>query len=120
MEQRPVKTKAEGSYPSPTAIFMKIKHGHKTRKKISATYQTWKNMKARCYNSNRDNYEYYGARGIKVCDNWFNSFENFLSDMGERPYGMTLDRKDPNGNYNLENCRWATTQEQGINKRKRK
>lgn len=89
-------------------------HGHSQR---TPTYTTWAGMKERCNNPNKDNYMYYGARGISVCERW-NKFENFLEDMGERPPGLTLDRRDPNGNYEKDNCRWATSQEQGKNKRK--
>lgn len=73
-------------------------------------------MIQRCTNPNRRDYRWYGARGIKVCERW-ESFENFLEDMGERPEGLTLDRKDFNGHYELSNCRWATKAEQMANKR---
>lgn len=90
------------------------KHGHSKR---SRTYITWGAMKERCLNSNHEHYQYYGACGVKVCDRWM-KFENFLADMGERPYGMTLDRKDPSGNYEPDNCRWADSFTQALNKRK--
>jgi len=76
-------------------------------------------MKERCQNPNSNRYEYYGARGIKICDRWQN-FSNFLEDMGERPPGKTLDRINNNGNYEPGNCRWATQKEQIQNRRDRK
>jgi hypothetical protein len=65
-------------------------------------------MKGRCLNPNNTSYPDYGGRGIEVCERWLHSFENFLADMGERPTGMTLDRKSNDGNYTKRNCRWAT------------
>ena len=69
-------------------------------------------MRRRCNEVTHDQYKYYGGAGIKVCERWQDSFENFLADMGERPKGMTLDRKDPKGDYEPSNCRWATQKEQ--------
>lgn len=84
----------------------------------NTTYVSWKGMKQRCCNPNSDQYHYYGARGVTVCDRWINSFENFLEDMGERPEGLTLDRIDSNGNYEPGNCRWADYYIQNNNKRR--
>ena len=72
------------------------------------TYRIWKEMKRRCYNKNREDYKYYGSKGIKVCYRWINSFENFFSDMGEQPKGMLIDRINSNKNYGPRNCRWVT------------
>lgn len=92
------------------------KHGMSS----SPEYATWESMKRRCTSPNEPSYKNYGGRGITVCESWLNKdngFVNFLSDMGERPKGKTLDRKDVNGNYCPENCRWATIEEQSLNKR---
>lgn len=74
-------------------------------------------MLARCRNSNLDTFSRYGGRGIAVCDQWVNSFENFLRDMGERPPGMSLDRINNQGRYEKANCRWALPTQQNRNKR---
>ena len=92
------------------------KHGHRPKAGASPTYATWLSMKSRCNRPESHNYHLYGARGISICERW-SDFVFFLADMGERPEGKTLDRIDPNGNYEKENCRWATTTEQSRNKR---
>ena len=80
-------------------------------------YKIWAAMKYRCLNKNDKRYRDYGGRGISVCNEWLNSFERFYSDMGSRPNGMSLDRKDNDGDYTPENCKWSTQKEQSANMR---
>lgn len=94
------------------------KHGH-AQHGPSKTYTSWANMLRRCDDSTGRDFEYYGGRGISVCERW-RSFENFLADMGERPIGLTLDRIENDRGYEPGNCRWATWSEQQINRRPKK
>ena len=80
-----------------------------------SAYHSWWDMMNRCYNSKHKHFKNWGGRGIKVCEYW-HKLENFIEDMGERPAGLTLERKDNNGNYELKNCIWATMKEQGNNR----
>lgn len=70
------------------------------------TYKAWVDMKTRCYNKNSANYKYYGEAGVKVCERWLESFENFYKDMGKAPDGASISRKNDTGNYEPENCSW--------------
>ncbi len=94
-------------------------HGHRRGDKKSSQYTAWINMKDRCCNPKYKTFSSYGGRGIKVCQRWLDSFEDFLSDMGPKPSaGHSLDRfPDKNGNYEPGNCRWATVKMQNRNKR---
>ncbi len=83
-------------------------------KSKSRTYHIWQGMKNRCYNTGREEYQRYGAKGVTVCDRW-HKFENFLADMGECPNGLTLERVNNARGYEPGNCRWATVKEQNNN-----
>lgn len=98
-----------------------LKHGHiggSTRKKrrTTKTYRCWSNMINRCRNPNAERWLDYGGRGIQVCEQW-QDFRQFLEDMGEAPVGLTIERKNNDGNYEPNNCKWATYREQRANQR---
>lgn len=90
------------------------KHG----KTHTHEYVAWMNMKRRCCDENIRQYKDYGGRGISVCNRWLKSFNNFIEDMGEKPSSYhSIDRINNDGNYEPGNCRWATKEQQAINKR---
>ena len=96
------------------------RHGHRGNEPTdrTPTYNSWRKARERVYNPNAMGYKYYGGKGVEMCNRW-DSFENFLFDMGERPVDTTIDRINPFGNYERTNCRWSSRQVQANNKRRR-
>ena len=93
------------------------RHGHAVHNARSRTYNSWRAMRQRCRNPNAKGYANYGGRGITICPEW-ESFEQFLQDMGARPLRTTLERENNDKSYAPDNCVWGTTQQQNRNTRK--
>lgn len=97
-----------------------VLHGHTAKGKITPEWNAWHSMQERCMNPKNDSWKHYGGRGIRVCDRWQESFNNFFIDVGPRPGNeFSLDRIDNEGHYEPGNVRWATKSEQRRNMRPR-
>jgi len=108
-------TQSCGCLQKEIVIKLKTTHGMSN----STTYVCWSHMLNRCNDCNSREYKNYGGRGITVCDSWL-KFENFLTDMGEKQTGLTIERKNNNLGYCKENCEWATHTKQNRNQRIKK
>ncbi len=110
-------SKSCGCWRRDYCIDRSTKHGMNQ----SPEYASWQAMKQRCLDPNAENYRWYGAKGVKVCKEWIESFSAFLEDMGTKPSpDYTIERLNPFGNYEPDNCVWDTWEAQRKNKRNRK
>jgi len=103
---------------NPRGNYRIVTHGSCRNRQMTPEYACWSQMKRRCYNPNHPEFKHYGLRGIRVCDRWLESFENFLEDMGLKPFPeASIGRANNDGNYEKSNCSWETYEQQASNKR---
>lgn len=112
-------TRSCGCYHKENLSKRNTVHGLARRGHKHPLYVMWCSMWKRCTNPNTKKYNRYGGRGIRVCKRW-RLFSNFITDMGKRPRGASLDRINNDGNYTPANCRWATWKQQANNRKRRK
>jgi hypothetical protein len=112
-------TNSCGCYMRDKTREISLSHGHKVGYKATKEYQAWASMKSRITNPRNSQYNNYGGRGITICARWY-VFENFICDMGKCPDHYSLERIDVNGNYNKNNCIWASQGQQQNNRRNNK
>lgn len=101
------RTKSCGCWKSEVCRRKSVTHGQARKGNLTQTYRSWRAMRKRCSAKTGHHAERYSKRGIGICHDW-DSFDNFLSDMGERPPGTTLERIDNDKGYDKENCCWAS------------
>lgn len=112
------KSQSCGCMRTEMIIERSLKHGNRGKGQTTREYEVWCSMISRCESKSDTSYHNYGERGIKVCDRWRSSFENFLADMGKRPSNKhSIDRIDVNGDYEPTNCNWTTVEVQRQNRR---